>query len=239
VNGLDLFSGIGGITLALSPWVRPVAYCENDRYAQAILLSRQASGDLPIAPIWDDIRTLTYSILPVVKIDIIYGGFPCQDISVAGLGAGLEGKRSGLFFEIVRLAKEIRPKFIFLENVSAIRTLGLSTVGKELARLGYDCRWDIVSAEEIGAPHLRRRWFLLATLSNASSVQRKEIKWNESKRVLRKNGNFKSEWWKSEPDVGRVAHGIPFRVDRLRGLGNSVVPLQARTAFKRLIGIYE
>jgi hypothetical protein len=97
VNGLDLFSGIGGITLALSPWVRPVAYCENDRYAQAILLSRQASGDLPIAPIWDDIRTLTYSILPVVKIDIIYGGFPCQDISVAGLGAGLEGKRSGLF----------------------------------------------------------------------------------------------------------------------------------------------
>lgn len=120
LNGLDLFSGIGGLTLALAPWVRPVAYCENDAYAQSVLLSRQACGDLPVAPIWDDVRTLT----KMPAVDIIYGGFPCQDISCAGLGAGLEGERSGLFFEVMRLVTEINPIFVFLENVPAIRMRG-------------------------------------------------------------------------------------------------------------------
>jgi DNA (cytosine-5)-methyltransferase 1 len=85
MNGLDLFSGIGGISLALEPWVRTVAYCEQDRYAQGVLLSRMRSGGIDRAPIWDDVRTLNKSILP--NIDIIFGGFPCQDISVAGLGS--------------------------------------------------------------------------------------------------------------------------------------------------------
>src|SRR5438309_5214628 len=105
--GLDLFSGIGGITKALEGYVTPVAYCENDRDAQAVLLSRMATGDLPLAPIWDDVATLRSTYIP--SVDIIYGGFPCQDISVAGRGKGLAGKRSGLFFEIVRLCGEIRP----------------------------------------------------------------------------------------------------------------------------------
>jgi hypothetical protein len=92
LNGLDLFSGIGGITLALSPWVTPVAYCENKSYAQRVLVSRMADGSLPKAPIWDDVRTLRGDMLPAV--DIIYGGFPCQDISIAGRGKGLEGERA-------------------------------------------------------------------------------------------------------------------------------------------------
>jgi len=91
LNGLDLFSGIGGISLALDPWVRTVAYCERDRYAQAVLLSRMRAAQLCAAPIWDDVRTLRFELLP--PIDIITGGFPCQDISVAGAGAGLEGGR--------------------------------------------------------------------------------------------------------------------------------------------------
>lgn len=91
LNGLDLFSGIGGLTLALAPWVRPVAYCENDRYAQSVLLSRISSGDLPNAPIWDDVRTLKAWDIP--NVDIVYGGFPCQDVSVAGARAGLDGER--------------------------------------------------------------------------------------------------------------------------------------------------
>src|SRR5690606_10421534 len=126
LRGLDLFSGIGGLTLALAPWVRPVAYCENDRYATAVLLSRMRTGDLPCAPIWDDVRTLRGDMLP--SVDIIYGGFPCQDISCAGRGAGLAGGRSGLFFEIARLARELRPRFVFLENVPAITTRGLGDV---------------------------------------------------------------------------------------------------------------
>ncbi|NCX93455.1 MAG: DNA cytosine methyltransferase [Gammaproteobacteria bacterium] len=122
MNGLDLFSGIGGIGLALEPWVRTVAYCEREPYAQGVLLSRMQSGDIDRAPIWDDVTTLRGDMLP--RIDIISGGFPCQDISVAGLGKGLAGERSGLFFEIARLVRECQPRFVFLENVPAIRTRG-------------------------------------------------------------------------------------------------------------------
>ena len=162
LNGLDLFSGIGGLTVALEPWVTPVAYCENDRHAQAVLLSRQSSGCLPFAPLWDDVCTLNKATLGGMPIDIIYGGFPCQDISVAGLGAGLAGKRSGLFFEIIRLVAEIRPAFVFLENVPAITSRGLGEVTAAFTKVRYDCRWGMLSAYDVGAPHRRERWFLLA-----------------------------------------------------------------------------
>lgn len=301
INGLDLFSGIGGLTLALAPWVRPVAYCESDRYAQAVLLSAQARGDLPRAPIWDDVRTLRGTDIP--PVDIISGGFPCQDLSVAGAGAGLAGERSGLFFEVLRLAKEIKPKFLFLENVPAIRTRGLSVVGKRLADLGYDCRWDIVSAADVGAPHVRKRWWLLAyapgerrgegraepagiegrpefagrssPMAHAngsgsyasaqhgiyreknnsgpwdgepercnfrepsqmadSDSEGLEVRLEGKAREL--SASFRGGWWATEPDLGRVAHGVPARVERIRGLGNAVVPLAAREAFQRLAGL--
>lgn len=165
LRGLDLFSGIGGITLALSPWVRPVAYCEIDRYASAVLLSQMQRGNLPTAPIWDDVRTLRSDMLP--EIDIIYGGFPCQDISCAGRGAGLEGERSGLFFEIMRLVDEVRPSFIFLENVPAIVTRGLDRVIGEISGRGYDARWITLSAQDVGANHGRKRWWLLAYAESA------------------------------------------------------------------------
>lgn len=132
------------------------------------------SKDITRAPIWDDVRTLNGSVLQNLKgekkdheIDIITGGFPCQDISIAGAGAGLEGMRSGLFFEIIRLVSELRPQFVFLENVPAITVRGLDRVLMEFTALGFDCRWTIVSAAEVGAPHLRERWFLLATDSNS------------------------------------------------------------------------
>lgn len=99
--------------------------------------------------------------------EIIYGGFPCQDISVAGRGEGLGGERSGLFSEIVRLASELRPQFIFLENVPAIRTRGADVVVGELAHIGYDSRWLTLSAAEIGANHIRERWWLLANAQRA------------------------------------------------------------------------
>lgn len=277
MNGLDLFSGIGGLALALEPWVQPIAYCENDRYAQSLLLSRMRAGLLPLGPIWDDVRSLSGESFG--DVDIISGGFPCQDISSAGRGAGMEqGSRSGLFFEIVRLVQEVRPTFVFLENVPAIRTRGLSRVLSEFTALGYDCRWTVVSAAEVSAPHLRKRWFLLA--ADAERVRG----WDESGRSGRSRGESppepldhgeessladaesvgsvergfsigtpskqslshfncepggRSVWWAIEPDLGRVAHGVSHRVDRLRGLGNAVVPLQARVAFQRLLGIEE
>ena len=165
--GLDLFSGIGGLTKALEGYVRPIAYCENDRHAQGVLLSRMATGDLPLAPIWDDVRTLRATDLPIYP-EIIFGGFPCQDLSCAGRGAGLEGKRSGLFFEITRLVGEIRPRFVFLENVSAITVRGSERVVGELCKLGYDARWGILSASDVGANHRRERWWLLAHARHGS-----------------------------------------------------------------------
>jgi DNA (cytosine-5)-methyltransferase 1 len=171
--GLDLFSGIGGISLALREYINPIAYCEIDKFARAVLLSRISSGDLVEAPIWDDIRTFKCPILRGA-VDIIYGGFPCQDISVAGLGKGLEGERSGLFYEIVRLAKEILPTFIFLENVPAIRSRGGLRVVTAIAELGYDCRWCVISAAAVGALHRRERWFLLGYAKHHGSLAAQE-----------------------------------------------------------------
>jgi DNA (cytosine-5)-methyltransferase 1 len=230
MHGLDLFSGIGGITKALEGYVKPIAYCEIDRYARGVLLSRMSSGNLPIAPIWDDVQTLYGSLLP--PVDIIYGGFPCQDISVAGKQVGLDGKRSGLFFEILRLAREIRPSFIFLENVPNIRTKGLDRVVSELAEIGYDCRWDTLSAADVGANHKRERWFLLAH----AQCERLE-RYVQSEVKSTQSGRESSGWWETEPSVGRVVDGVPKRVDRLRALGNAVVSAQAREAFERLTGL--
>jgi DNA (cytosine-5)-methyltransferase 1 len=326
MRGLDLFSGIGGITLALAEWVRPIAYCECDRYAQSVLLSRMSEGRLPVAPIWDDVRTLSGNDFQGV-VDIIFGGFPCQDISSAGRGTGLEGERSGLFFEIMRLADEIKPEFIFLENVSAIRTRGLDRVGKELAARGYDCRWGMLSAFDVGAPHKRERWFCLARNTDRDGKPRfrvnaemAELSGNDpdagrSRRKASRDNQYRlrstearetnhlgstrsivadsksigldarrteqpgeqgrlepsggrssladsdgaglqgrcecgqcsSEWtswtcggtfpgaWKSDAGILRVAHGIPQRVDRIKCLGNGVVPIQVREAFRRLM----
>jgi DNA (cytosine-5)-methyltransferase 1 len=259
LNGLDLFSGIGGITIALQEWVMPVAYCEIDKYARAVLLSRMSEGQLPIAPIWDDVTTLRGDMLP--EIDIIYGGFPCQDISVAGRGAGMEGKRSGLFFEIMRLVREVRPAFIFLENVPAIRNRGLDAVLKEVTDAGYDCRWTDLSASQVGAWHKRNRWWMLA-YSDSSRLQEtwaeqqaaRSIEYREFSDSDREGlsnclcGGYEQEhaepcndsvWsrWAVEPDVDRVVNGLSHRVDRIKGLGNAVVPLQAKTAFEYLMGV--
>lgn len=187
INGLDLFSGIGGISLAIGEWVQTIAYCEQDRYAQAVLLSRMSEGKLDQAPIWDDIKTLKGEMLPT--IDIIFGGFPCQDISVAGNGKGLAGERSGLFFEIIRLTKEIRPTFVFLENVPAIRTRGLEEVIRSFTEIGYDCRWTMLSASSIGAPHKRERWFFLAY-----NKKQKIVANTDRSRCLRKNSSQSKKW---------------------------------------------
>lgn len=175
LNGLDLFSGIGGVSLALDGIVRTVAYCEKDRYAQSVLLSRMAEGKLPLAPIWDDVTTLTDMELCPLVVDIITGGFPCQDVSVAGKRKGLAGERSGLFYEIVRLTDELRPAFVFLENVPAITKRGGLEVINEFTKRGYRSAWTCVSAQAVGAPHKRERWFMLATLCDVGDT--KHTRW--------------------------------------------------------------
>jgi DNA (cytosine-5)-methyltransferase 1 len=253
LNGLGLFEGIGGLTLALRAHVRPVAFCENDAYAQAVLLKH-----FPHVPIWDDVRS--FPALPV-PVDIIYGGFPCQDISCAGRGGGLEGQRSGLFFEALKLIKQFKPTFVFLENVPSIRTRGAERVCKELASIRYDCRWGVVSAQEMGAPHRRERWFLLAYADkfrsnegqstqklqrrkpntrsqgpNVANAKRERGRGDTLKKQTGREEAHVCGWWKTEPNVGRVVDGLPMRVDRIKCLGNAVVPRQAKEAFERLLG---
>lgn len=266
ITALDLFSGYGGISYGLRDYIKPIAYCEIDRYARAILASRISEGELNIAPILSDVRNIEGQ---VGSADIIVGGFPCQDISVAGLGKGLGGERSGLFFEIVRLTQEIRPAFVFLENVPAIRTRGLRQVVGAFTEIGYDCRWTCLSAASVGAPHKRERWFLLASnnLLRGQNVSRniqeattkksksrdehgslpENVADSDGQRLQGRMGQWRyrevkpsasgSSWWSTEPNVGRVVNGTPFRVDRIKCLGNGVVPLQVKTAFEKLIGL--
>ena len=236
LNGLDLFSGIGGITIGLSEWVRPRYYCEFDRYAQGVLLSRMSSGDLPLAPIWDDVQTLKGEYLEFT-IDIIYGGFPCQDISVAGNGVGLDGKRSRLFYEIIRLVKETNAPWVFLENVPAIRTRGLKEVIRAFTDLGYDCRWTCVSAAEVGACHLRKRWFLLAHArgQRMEGLEQQKASWQKQSQIY--NTYFYDDWKVSLDKFPRMDDGLPVPVDRIKGLGNAVVPAQVEKAFIKLMGM--
>lgn len=270
LNGLDLFSGIGGMSVALEPWVRTVAYCEREPAAQRILLSRMYRGEIERAPIWDDVRTLRGSTLP--PIDVISGGFPCQDLSSAGLQAGLGGERSGLFYQIIRLAGETKASILFLENVKGVSKF-IPAIRNEIESLGYSCRDGFITAASVGAHHKRERWFLLA-YSNGFAKRIK--RWGSSRQSgegapqslgalengkvtdtesfgFKENGlnefrhekklTFSAEllegdtWDEYASFLLRMDNGLPYKSDRIRALGNSVVPLQARVAFQRLCGL--
>jgi hypothetical protein len=146
---LDLFSGIGGFSLGLerSGGFETMAFCEIDPFCRKVLKKHW-----PHVPQYDDIKILTAERLRADGIvpDAICGGFPCQDISVAGAGAGLDGERSGLWFEYARLISEIRPRVVIVENVGALLVRGLSVILGNLATLGYDAEWDCTSAIESG-----------------------------------------------------------------------------------------
>ncbi len=245
MNGLSLFSGIGGLDVALSEWVRPVAYCEIDPYCQGVLLSNIFNNKLNQAPIWDDIKTLRSSDFIGIVVDIIYGGFPCQDVSIAGLGKGLAGERSSLYFELSRIVNEIKPRWIFLENVPAITTRGGIEVVKNLASMGYDCRWLVNSAISIGGLHKRERWFLLAH-ANSKPIRKTDKTsqpfQNSQETWLRSSGQdrgeiSKSYWEENQCPFLGVDDGLPNELDRAKGLGNAVVSQQAKEAFKILMGL--
>ena len=168
ITGLSLFTGIGGLDLGVERalerlgyrW-RPAAYVEREAYCCQALLERIESGDLPPAPIWTDVTT--FDTRPFQAVDAVVGGFPCQDISVAGKRAGLDGARSGLWRAMHRIIRDTNPGLVFIENVPGIRRADiLGTVIQDLAALGYVGRWTSLRAADVGAPHRRERVFLLA-----------------------------------------------------------------------------
>lgn len=249
---LDLFSGIGGFSLGLerTGGFETVAFCEIEPFPRKILKKHW-----PDVPCYEDVRTLTAERLAAdgIAVDVITGGFPCQDISTAGKQAGIaEGTRSGLWSEIVRLACELRPQFIIVENVANLlagpserpggwfgRVLG------DLAECGYDAEWRNIPAFMVGAPHRRERIWIVA-YSWQERVQRvfpEEVQeqpgfsWCKDGRSA---ASFDNRPDLPKPIFRGTGDGVPDWMDRLAGLGNAVVPqipeligraiLQARAA---------
>lgn len=163
---LDLFSGIGGFSLGLerTGGFETIAFCEIDESCRRVLHKHW-----PKVPRLTDIKMITNEYIRfngksnlLYDIDVICGGFPCQDISVAGKGKGLQGERSGLWTEFKRIIQEVNPQYAIIENVANLRGKGLSTIIKDLWKIGYDCEWHIISACGVGAVHRRERIWIIA-----------------------------------------------------------------------------
>lgn len=241
--------------------MQTVAFCEPNKFCQAVLHKHW-----PDVPIYEDVRDLSATRLANdgVRFDVICGGFPCQDISTAGKGAGLAGERSGLWWEYHRLIAETRPSWVIAENVSALRHRGLEEVLNSLSKIGYDAEWHCIPASALGAPHRRDRIWIVAYPHSESVKRLQSGRWTERSRTIaptrtldsmESSSGARSLWsenvadagcessqvsvagshatiqitqrntrWETEPAVGRVADGVPNRLDRLKALGNAVVP---------------
>ena len=310
MNELALFAGYGGGILGgkLLGW-RTVCAVERDAYAAQVLAQRQNDGLLEAFPIWSDVQSfradnadctdVIEGLRAIADSLVISGGFPCQDISAAGKGAGITGERSGMWREFARIIGEIRPAYAFIENSPMLTVRGLDTVLSDLASIFYDATGAIVSARAVGANHKRDRIWIVAKrrdlLSHAEHIgtgRRQQQpqgaekaatelanthllgrddgqpKIKPAKARLNALGNTSAsgenvantnlqhgerrcesqqpastcrqaarptiecrDWWRIEPNVGRVVNGCAFRVERLKALGNAQVPLCAATAF--------
>jgi len=302
MNELSLFAGAGGGILGgkLLGW-NTVGAVEIEKYPKKVLLQRQKDGILSHFPIWDDITTFDGRPWKGC-IDIVSGGFPCQDISAAGKGAGIDGERSGLWGEMARVIDEVRPQFAFMENSPMLTSRGLGRVLGDLAEMGYNARWCVLGADDAGAPHRRKRIWILGYTSmygqpaaeigkgiNEGSNRGKTrkiapsqfkgsgstginedvadsnmcyVQGNEPRKPIPEEWEEQRErsfgscggirWWDTDPadvpdtggnssdssrirsakpSMGRVANGIPRRVDRLKAIGNAQVPAVAAIAF--------
>ena len=178
---LALFAGAGGGVLGghLLGW-RTICAVEWDPYAASVLVARQNDGILPPFPIWDDVQNFDGTRWRG-RVDIVSGGFPCQDISVAGKGAGIDGERSGMWAHMARIIWEVRPRYAFIENSPMLTSRGLGRVLADLASLGFDAEWGTLSAADVGAPHKRDRiWILARNMGNADHDGQASTKISES-----------------------------------------------------------
>ena len=253
IDVLDLFSGIGGISLGLerTGGFRTVGFCEIDSYCQKVLKKHW-----PDIPLIEDVRTVTVDALRqkgIERVDCITAGIPCQPFSVAGRREGEKDDRF-LWPEVARCLREIRPHLFILENVPGILSISggrvFGGILADLASLRYSTRWFVLSAADMGAPHLRKRVFVIAHTNGREQGWGQQPERGQDRRdadiarhgsegeladtdcgrceqcdaAERTVSEFDADNWQVEPDVGRVADGIPARVDRLRCLGNAVVP---------------
>lgn len=302
MNELALFAGAGGGILGghLLGW-RTVCAVEWSEFPRETLLRRQRDGALPQFPVWDDVQTFDGRPWAGL-VDVVSGGFPCQDISAAGKGAGIDGERSGMWTHMARIIGEVRPRFAFVENSPVLTSRGLGRVLGDLAEMGFDAEWGVLGAIDAGAPHIRERIWIVAhnpspgwgawrarrpdpsgarerehtlqepaDMANADRelLDRSRTSGTAGRPELADGGEVgrayipdasgwineqgepqpdqralpgcdeaasASWWWATEPRLGRVAHGVAHRVDRLRAIGNGQVPAVAAMAFRELSG---
>jgi len=223
----SLFSGIGGLDLGLErAGMKVIWQSEIDPYSSRVLAKHW-----PDTPNLGDVKEINWHDTP--RPDVICGGYPCQPFSILGQRKA-EADERHLFPWVADAIRILRPRYAILENVTGHLTAGFGTVQGFLAEIGYDTRWDCIPAAAVGAPHLRDRVFIIATpraeqsrpladSNNRGSCDPLRTRWHAPWNGGSPRGDSR-EWWPLEPDVGRVAHGIPSRMDRLRGLGNAVVP---------------
>lgn len=257
MKALSLFSGIGGIDLACE-WagIETVAFCEREPFPQKVLRKHW-----PDVPIYDDVCTLTKERLEadgIGTIELIHGGYPCQPFSTAGNRKGADDDRH-LWPEYFRLVKEIRPRWVVGENVAGHVTLGLDSVLTDLESENYTAKAFVLPACAVNAPHGRQRVFIVAHSEGERSAEEREYQSTRSKEWTSSGGKIvpntegvhvqrfvdrsweeqlrRGSWWEVEPNVGRVAHGVPDWVDRLKSLGNAVVPQQIYPIFEAIMQI--
>lgn len=227
MNVLDLFSGIGSFSLGLErAGMRTIAFCEIEDWCRQHL-----AYHWPRVPIFSDIRQLTAA--DVGPVDLICGGFPCQDISEAGKRVGIDGARSGLWGEMLRLVRELRPDWVIAENVAALRYRGYDRVAADLEEAGYTCRPFVVAALHVGATQERKRAWIVANANNPrlqGPERTRESAAPREERAPARSEPLRSACGLWPPGPGAVANipgmadGPADRVHRLRALGNTIVP---------------
>ena len=278
LNELALFAGAGGGILGghLLGW-RTVCAVEWESYPASVLCARQNDGLLPPFPIWDDVQTFDGKPWRGI-VDVVSGGFPCQDISAAGKGVGIDGERSGMWREMARIICEVRPRYVFVENSPMLTSRGLGAVLGDLASMGFDAKWGVLGANDVGANHQRDRIWIRAELAypermgwqertsergtfedekrssdigdrsqasgagqaiadtERSGLERRKDCGKPQVTWIRSGGApiGHRDWWSTEPNVGRVAHGLAARMERIKAIGNGQVPLCAATAWRIL-----
>lgn len=246
---MELFAGAGGGLLgAKLAGFETVCAVEINDFRRGIIQKRIDEGYLPRMTLKRRVESIDGDDWRG-RIDIISGGFPCQDISAAGKGKGIEqGEKSGLWREYARILREIRPHFALVENSPRLTVKGLGTILADLAAMGYDAEWEVLSAMECGAPHLRRRMWILAVerrdmadrvrrrLAQSLEASRLKEQLADASRVGKQSAAPRR--WKVEPRLGRMADGMANRVDRIKAIGAGQVPRVFNIAFWGLLGRY-
>jgi DNA (cytosine-5)-methyltransferase 1 len=230
LNELHLFAGAGGGILGgILCGHTCVCAVEIEPYPRKVLLQRQRDEILPRFPIWDDVRTFDGKPWRG-KVDIVCGGFPCQDISAAGSGEGINGERSGLWSEMRRIIGEVRPRYAFVENSPMLTLRGIGTVLGDLAEMGYDARWGVLGSDIVGADHHRARIWMVAD-SNMRGLEKCRGEAKPIRPQQTREGNYRQA---SERPLLGMDDGLASWVDRHHAIGNGQVPSVARLAWETL-----